>query len=88
VLRLAGVRRVRRRRIERRAPEPLARLTPRECEVLFELARGRTNKQIARTLSLSPRTVGNHVSAILSKLGCATRTEASRLVPAVQAQAS
>lgn len=85
VLRLGGVRRVRRRPMHSPVPAPLAPLTPREREVLFELARGRTNKQIARTLSLSPRTVGNHVSAILAKLGCATRTEAARLVPPVQA---
>jgi DNA-binding CsgD family transcriptional regulator len=59
---------------------PLEQLTPRELDVLAELARGSTNKRIARTLSMSPRTVGNHVSSILAKLGCATRTEASRLV--------
>ena len=79
-LRTAGVR-VRRRRTSRRPrlDPPLDRLTPRELDVLAELARGSTNKRIARTLSMSPRTVGNHVSSILAKVGCATRTEASRL---------
>ena len=79
LLRDVGVRVRRARRAETELPEPLCRLTPREAEVLSEIARGRTNKQIARTLSMSPRTVGNHVSAILTKLGCATRTEASRV---------
>ena len=79
VLRRGGVRR---RRNLRRAPlpAPLNALTPRESEVLLEMARGKTNKQIAQTLSMSPRTAGNHVAAIFAKLGCATRTEASRLV--------
>ena len=78
VLRQAGVRVNRPRKPTAELPEPLGRLTQRELEVLAELARGRTNKQIAKTLSMSPKTVGNHVSAILAKLGCATRTEASR----------
>ncbi len=79
VLRRGGVRK--RRNVRRPPlPEPLNALTPRESEVLLELARGKTNKQIAQTLSMSPRTVGNHVAAIFAKLGCARRTEASRLV--------
>lgn len=77
VLRRAGVN-IKRQRRRSPLPAPLDRLTAREAEVYFELARGATNKQIARTLSMSPRTAGNHVSAILSKLECATRTEAAR----------
>jgi ATP/maltotriose-dependent transcriptional regulator MalT len=86
VLRRGGVR-TRRRQLNHAPalPQPLDRLTSREAQVLFELARGCTNKQIARTLSMSPRTVGNHVSAIFAKLGCATRTEAAQLVVAVRA---
>jgi DNA-binding CsgD family transcriptional regulator/tetratricopeptide (TPR) repeat protein len=67
------------RRAPPQLPPPLNRLTGREAEVLTELARGRTNKQIAKVLAMSPKTVGNHVSAIFSKLGCTTRTEAAQL---------
>lgn len=51
-------------------------LTVREQQVLEEMARGFTNKQIAESLTMSDRTVGTHVSQILSKLGAKTRTEA------------
>ena len=52
-------------------------LTPREREVLVHLAAGRTNRQIADALYISPRTAGVHVSRILAKLGAATRGEAA-----------
>lgn len=52
-------------------------LTEREREILDHLARGRSNAAIAETLYLSPRTVANHVSSILSKLHAADRTEAA-----------
>ncbi len=42
----------------------------------MHVARGHTNPEIARALSLSDRTVGHHVSAILGKLGAGTRTAA------------
>lgn len=51
-------------------------LTPREMEVLRELAKGRTNKEIARVLDISERTAGVHVSHLLAKLRCTTRTQA------------
>ncbi len=62
-------------------------LTPREISVLAELAKGSTNKQIARALGITDKTVSIHVSNILAKLGCTTRTQAAglaiaeRLVP-------
>jgi DNA-binding CsgD family transcriptional regulator len=51
----------------------LADLTPREREVALLLARGRTNRQIARTLFISERTAEKHVANALSKLGVASR---------------
>ena len=54
-------------------------LTPRELEVLAEVAAGRTNREIAETLFISESTAGVHVSHILGKLGVATRTEAARV---------
>ena len=51
-------------------------LTPREREILGELAAGRGNAAIARRLGLSPRTVANHASNIFAKLQVADRAEA------------
>jgi DNA-binding NarL/FixJ family response regulator len=52
-------------------------LTPREKEVLELLADGMSNKQIARTIDISLKTVQNHVSRILDKLQAADRTQAA-----------
>jgi DNA-binding CsgD family transcriptional regulator len=52
-------------------------LTAREREVLLHVAAGRTNRQIAEALYISPRTAGVHVSRILAKLGASTRGEAA-----------
>ena len=58
-------------------PEPLLEpLTTREIEVLNQLAAGLSNKAIASDLGISEHTVKFHISAILSKLGAASRTEA------------
>jgi len=51
-------------------------LTSREVEILKLLATGQTNAGIAQRLSISTKTVGHHVSAILEKLSVATRSEA------------
>ncbi|MFZ2031572.1 MAG: HD domain-containing phosphohydrolase [Vitreimonas sp.] len=51
----------------------VAGLTAREIEVLQALARGGANKDIARDMRLSPKTVDNHIQAIYSKLGVKTR---------------
>lgn len=56
---------------------PLNRLTEREREVLLEVARGYTNKQIATTLFMSVHTVKLHVQNLLRKLGLPNRTEAA-----------
>jgi DNA-binding NarL/FixJ family response regulator len=60
-------------------PPAIARLTAREREVLTELARGRSNREIARGLNMSEKTVKTHVSAVLTKLGVADRTQAALL---------
>jgi DNA-binding NarL/FixJ family response regulator len=60
-------------------PPVVARLTAREREVLTELAHGRSNREIARALDMSEKTVKTHVSAVLTKLGVADRTQAAVL---------
>jgi DNA-binding CsgD family transcriptional regulator len=52
-------------------------LTPREREVLALIAEGRTDRQIAAALFISPRTVAMHVSSILAKLGVPNRGSAA-----------
>jgi DNA-binding NarL/FixJ family response regulator len=51
-------------------------LTPREREILVLIAQGLTNSAIAEHLSLSPKTVRNQVSSVLSKLNVTSRAEA------------
>ncbi|HUA70014.1 MAG TPA: HD domain-containing phosphohydrolase [Solirubrobacteraceae bacterium] len=62
-------------RVTRRRDGP-AGLTQREVEVLRLLARGLTNKQIATTLTISSKTVANHVEHIYAKIGASTRARA------------
>ena len=54
-------------------------LTTREREVLAELAQGRSNREIARALHVSEKTVKAHVSSVLAKLGVQDRTQAALL---------
>ncbi len=55
----------------------LTALTAREHEVLRLLAEGKSNREIAATLYIAPKTASVHVSNILAKLGAASRTEAA-----------
>jgi DNA-binding CsgD family transcriptional regulator len=61
------------------APDALAGLTSREREVLRVLAAGRSNREIAATLFIAPKTASVHVSNIMAKLGAASRTEAAAI---------
>ena len=54
----------------------LAPLSPREIEILDQICKGGSNKQIARTLAISEQTVKNHITSILKKLAVNDRTEA------------
>jgi len=56
--------------------EPLA-LSPRERDVLTELAAGASNKEIGKRLHLAEGTVKNHVTSLLAKLGASDRTQAA-----------
>jgi DNA-binding NarL/FixJ family response regulator len=67
----------------RGAPSPLARLTPREREVLSLLAEGRSNAAVADGLVLSERAVEKHINSIFAKLDLPESRDAHRRVKAV-----
>ena len=56
-----------------------ASLTPRETEVLSWVAKGKTNRDIAEILGMSPRTVNKHLEHVFEKLGVETRAAAAAL---------
>lgn len=60
----------------------LHELTPRELEVLIQIAKGRSNQEIANALVISPNTVRHHVHQLLRKLNCSSRGEAAALARA------
>jgi DNA-binding NarL/FixJ family response regulator len=53
-------------------------LTQREWQVIRLVAQGLTNAEIGQRLFISPKTAGNHVSSILTRLGLRSRAEAAR----------
>jgi two-component system nitrate/nitrite response regulator NarL len=57
--------------------DPVDSLSPREQEILAEIARGASNKEIARTLGIAETTVKIHVQHILRKLGLSSRVQAA-----------
>jgi DNA-binding NarL/FixJ family response regulator len=61
---------------EATAVSPLEKLTAKEAQVLRLAASGRSNKEVAQELGLSPRTVQTHLASVFSKMGVASRTEA------------
>ena len=66
----------------RAARSPLAGLTPRERDVLAEMAAGKSNKAIAESLVLTKRAVEKHVNSIFTKLGLAESEDVSKRVKA------
>lgn len=73
------------RQLLRRRRDPLARLTPREREVLGLIAQGKSNGAIARELVVSEAAVGKHIGSILTKLDLPPADETHRRVLAVLA---
>jgi two-component system nitrate/nitrite response regulator NarL len=67
---------------QRKPPGPPDGLTPREREIAGLIARGRSNKEIARDLCIELSTVKNHVHHMLEKLGARGRAEAAAQVRA------
>jgi DNA-binding NarL/FixJ family response regulator len=65
------------------AASPLDRLTPREREILGEIAQGKSNGAIAASLMLSERAVEKHINSILSKLHLSEEPDVNRRVKAV-----
>ncbi len=61
------------------ADQPLAGLSPREREILALIGEGLTNHQIGKRLFLSEKTVKNHISRLLAKLGVERRVQAAVL---------
>jgi DNA-binding CsgD family transcriptional regulator len=78
VLRRAGVRTRPNSAAQSETTDQRSVLTTREQAVLHEVAEGRTNREIAQALGIAEKTVSVHVSHILAKLGCKTRTQAAR----------
>ncbi len=67
----------------RAARSPLRHLTPREREILAEMAQGKNNAAIAAALSVSERAVEKHINSIFSKLDLALEADINRRVKAV-----
>jgi DNA-binding NarL/FixJ family response regulator len=67
----------------RQQPSELDTLTPRETEVLGEMAQGKSNAAIAAALVLSERAVEKHTNSIFSKLGLSEERDLNRRVSAV-----
>ena len=56
--------------------DPAQTLSPREQQILAEIARGASNKEIAQALGIAPHTVKNHMALIFEKLGASNRAQA------------
>jgi len=67
----------------RKADSPLQHLTPREREVLDQMAQGRNNASVAAALGLSERAVEKHINSVFSKLSLSEEPDVHRRVKAV-----
>ncbi len=67
----------------RTARSPLSALTPRELEVLDQVAQGKSNASVAAALFLTERTVEKHINALFAKLGLPATPDVNRRVTAV-----
>jgi DNA-binding NarL/FixJ family response regulator len=67
----------------RRRDSPIEHLTPREREVLAEMAQGRNNAAVAGALGLSERAVEKHINSVFAKLALSEEPDAHRRVKAV-----
>jgi DNA-binding NarL/FixJ family response regulator len=65
------------------ADSPMRSLTPRETEILAEMANGKNNAAVAASLILSERAVEKHINSIFSKLGLSQEPDVHRRVKAV-----
>ena len=65
--------------LRRRDPNAADVLTPQELQVALYVADGRTNREVAASLFISPKTVELHLSRIYRKLGVRSRTELARV---------
>jgi len=70
---------IERTREEKDAPVELASLTSQERTVLFHIAEGLTNREIGARMFLAEKTVKNHVTSMMAKLGVQRRTQAALL---------
>ena len=64
----------------------LGRLSDREREIVFRIAEGKTNRQIAEEMFLAEKTVKNYVSNLLAKLGMSRRSEVAAYVARLEAE--
>jgi DNA-binding NarL/FixJ family response regulator len=73
--------------VERPTDPLLARLTEREKTILFQIAKGKTNREIAADLFLAEKTVKNYVSTLLMKMGIRNRAGAAAHLVKAEADA-
>jgi DNA-binding NarL/FixJ family response regulator len=65
--------------LQRRPVDGLATLTPQELQIARYIAEGRSNRDVATLLFVSPRTVAYHLEKIFRKLGVASRADIARV---------
>jgi DNA-binding NarL/FixJ family response regulator len=74
--------------LHKRSLQVVADLTPQQSRILFLIADGLTNREIAERLFLAEKTVKNHVTALLGRLGVGHRTQAALLAQRLRSDAA